>query len=56
MCLSILYAANVQSRAILEVVSRPAWPTVAELTIAAIPASEGSVLSLNNLGLLLPTN
>jgi hypothetical protein len=53
---SILYAAEVQSLAILEVVSRPGWATVAELTIAAIAVPEGSVLSLEDLGLLLPTN
>ena len=53
---AILYTAEVQSLAILEVVSRPGWSTVAELTIAAIAVPEGSVLSLEELGLLLPTN
>jgi RES domain-containing protein len=53
---AILYTAEVQSLAILEVVSRPGWGTVAELTIAAIAVPEGSVLSLKELGLLLPTN
>jgi hypothetical protein len=42
--------------AILEVVSRPGWSNLAELTIAAIAVPEGSVLSLEDLGLLLPTN
>lgn len=37
-------------------VRRPGWATVAELTIAAIAVPEGSVLSLEELGLLLPTN
>ena len=45
-----------QSLAILEVVSRPGWSTVGELTIAAIAVPEGSVVSLEDLGLLLPTN
>jgi RES domain-containing protein len=53
---AILYAAQVQSLAILEVVSRPGWSTVGELTIAAIAVPEGSVVSLEDLGLLLPTN
>lgn len=53
---TILYTTKVQSLAILEVVSRPGWSTVAELTIAAIAVPEGSVLSLEELGLLLPTN
>ena len=53
---AILYAAEVQSLAILEVVSRPGWSTLAELTIAAIAVPEGSVMSLEELGLLLPTN
>lgn len=53
---AILYAAEVQSLAILEVVSRPGWTTLVELTIAAIAVPEGSVVSLDDLGLLLPTN
>jgi RES domain-containing protein len=53
---AILYAAEVQSLAMLEVVSRPGWSTVAELTVAAIAVPEGSVVSLEELGLLLPTN
>lgn len=53
---TILYAVEVQSLAILEVVSRPGWASLAELTIAAIEVPEGSVESLDDLGLLLPTN
>lgn len=53
---AILYAAEVQSLAILEVVSRPAWTTLAELIIAAIEVPERSVQSLDDLGLLLPTH
>ena len=37
-------------------VSRPGWATVAELTIAAIAVPAGSVVSLEELGLQLPTN
>lgn len=53
---AILYAAEVQSLAILEVVSRPGWFSLAELTMAAIAVPEGSVVSMEDLGLLLPTN
>ena len=35
---------------------RPGWATVADITIAAIAVPEGSVVSLEELGLLLPTN
>lgn len=53
---AILYAAEVQSLAILEVVSRPGWSNVAEILVAAIEVPDGSVVSLDDLGLLLPTN
>lgn len=53
---AILYAAEVQSLAILEVVSRPGWSHLVGLTIAAIAVPDGSVVSLEDLGLLLPTN
>jgi len=53
---AILYAAEVQSLAILEVVSRPGWSNLEELTIAVIEVPDGSVVSLEDLGLLLPTN
>lgn len=52
----ILYGAEVQSLAILEVASRPGWSSLAELTIAAISVPNGSVVSLEDLGILLPTN
>ena len=35
---------------------RPGWATVADITIAAIAVPEGSVVSLEELGLQLPTN
>lgn len=53
---AILYTAEVQSLAILEVVSRPGWQTLAELIIVAIDVPDGSVVSLAELDLLLPTN
>jgi RES domain-containing protein len=52
----ILYAAEVQSLAILEVVSRPGWSHLTELTIAAIEVPERSIVDLDDLDFLLPTN
>ena len=53
---AFLYVAEVQSLAMLEVIARPGWSTVAEITVAAIEIPDGSVVCLNDLGLLLPTN
>jgi len=53
---SIIYTAEVQSLAILEVVSRPGWETVNELIIAVISIPDESVVGLDDLGLVLPTN
>ena len=53
---AILYAAEVQSLAMLEVVSRTSWSAVAELTVATIHVPEGSIVSLEDLDLLLPAN
>ena len=52
----ILYAAEVQALATLEVAARPGWDTVAEMTIAAIEVPDGSVLDLSDLGIVLPSN
>jgi RES domain-containing protein len=52
----ILYAAEVQALAILEVVSRPGWSSIQELTIAVLEIPDGSVVDLEDLNLLLPTN
>jgi RES domain-containing protein len=52
----ILYAAEVEALAILEVVARPGWDTVEELTVAAIEVPNGAVVGLSDLGILLPTN
>jgi RES domain-containing protein len=52
----ILYAAEVQALAILEVVSRPGWSGIKELTIAVLEIPDGSVVDLEDLNLLLPTN
>jgi RES domain-containing protein len=52
----ILYAAEVEALAILEVVARPGWETVEELTVAAIEVPDSAVVGLSDLGLLLPSN
>lgn len=52
----VLYAAEVQALSILEVVARPGWSTVAELTIAAIEVPDGSIVDLSDLGIVLPSN
>lgn len=52
----ILYAAEVQALAILEVVARPGWASVAELTVAAIEVPDHTVFDLAELGIVLPSN
>jgi RES domain-containing protein len=52
----ILYAAGVESLAILEVVARPGWENVVELTVAAIDVPDGSIVDLGDLGITLPSN
>lgn len=52
----ILYTAEVQSLSILEVVARPGWETVSELTVAAIEVPDGTVFDLPDLGIVLPSN
>jgi RES domain-containing protein len=52
----ILYAAEVQALAILEVVARPGWETVQELTVAIIEIPDGAIVGLADLGLVLPIN
>jgi RES domain-containing protein len=52
----ILYAAEVEALAILEVVGRPGWETVAELTIAAVEVPDGSIVKLSDVAITLPSN
>ena len=52
----VLYTAEVQSLAILEVAARPGWNTVTELTIAAIEVPDGTVFDLAGLRIVLPSN
>ncbi len=52
----ILYTAEVQALAILEVVARPGWASVAELTVATIEVPDDTVRGLSDLGIVLPSN
>ena len=52
----ILYAAAVEALATLEVVARPGRNTVKELTIASIEVPDGSIVDLDDLGIVLPSN
>ncbi|MFT4100789.1 MAG: RES domain-containing protein [Burkholderiaceae bacterium] len=52
----ILYAASVQSLAILEVVARPGWDAVEELAIFPIDVPDGTIAPLEALGIRLPSN
>jgi RES domain-containing protein len=52
----IIYSAEVEALAILEVVARPGWENVHELTVAAIEVPDDSVVDLGTLGISLPAN
>jgi RES domain-containing protein len=52
----LLYAAEVEALAILEVVVRPGWDTVQELLVASIDVPDGAILDLGDLDLVLPRN
>lgn len=53
---AVLYAAETQALALLEVVVRPGWDTVDTVTVAMIEVPDGTILELEALGILLPTN
>jgi RES domain-containing protein len=52
----ILYAAEVESLATLEVVIRPGLATIEQILVAAIDLPDDSVTTLSALGLTLPSN
>jgi RES domain-containing protein len=52
----ILYTAEVESLAVLEVAVRPGWETVQQVLIATIEIPDGSVVDLGQLGIVLPSN
>ena len=52
----IIYAAEVESLAILEVVARPGWETVTEISVAIIEVPDGEIVGLRDVDITLPTN
>ena len=52
----ILYTAEVEALSTLEVVARPGFESVVELTIAAIEVPDGSIVSLDDVHITLPSN
>jgi RES domain-containing protein len=52
----ILYAAEVQALATLEVAVRPGWETIQQVLIATIEIPDGSLVNLSDLKILLPGN
>lgn len=51
----ILYTAEVEALAILEVAIRPGFETIAEILIATIEIPDGSIVGLDEMGLKLPS-
>ena len=52
----ILYTAEVEALAILEVAVRPGWETIQQILIATIEIPDDSVANLADLGIVLPRN
>lgn len=52
----ILYAAEVEALAILEVAVRPGWETVKQVLIGTIDLPDGLIIEPRGLGIILPTN
>ena len=52
----ILYAATVEALALLEVVVRPGWESVREITVASVEVPDDTVVGLDDVGITLPTN
>lgn len=53
---AILYTAATEALAILELAARPGWDTIGELAIAVIEVPADSVTTLEDLGIVLPSN
>lgn len=52
----ILYTAEVEALAILEVVIRPGLETIRQILVATIEVPDGAIVSTTDLGITLPTN
>jgi hypothetical protein len=54
--MEILYAAEVEALATLEVVVRPGWKTIQQVLVATIEIADGCLANLSDLGIILPSN
>lgn len=52
----ILYTAQVEALAILEIAVRPGWETIQQVLVATIEIPDDSVADLPDLGIVLPRN
>lgn len=52
----ILYAAEVEALATLEIAVRPGWDTIEQVLMASIEVPDGSVATPEDLGIALPSN
>ena len=52
----ILYAAEVEALATLEVTVRPGWDTIQQVLIATIEIPDGAIANPSDLGIVLPSN
>jgi RES domain-containing protein len=52
----ILYTAEVEALAALEVAVRPGWETIQQILITTIEIPDNSVVNLGDLGIVLPSN
>ena len=52
----ILYAAEAEALATLEVAVRPGWETIQQVLIATIEIPDGSLVNLPDVGIVLPSN
>jgi RES domain-containing protein len=52
----ILYAAEVEALATLEVAVRPGWETIQQVLVATIQIPDDSLVNLSDLKILLPSN
>ena len=52
----VLYAAEVEALATLEVAVRPGWETIRQVLVATIELPDDCLANLSDLGILLPSN
>lgn len=52
----VLYTAEVEALAVLEVTVRPGFETITEILVATIEVPDGSIVDLADVGLALPSN